>query len=111
MQSDILIEMTRANAGLLHSVCVNAAEMVILAETLLRGDTARLAVLRESFEATAEGLRVRIDSSIATEDPRNPMLRIRVDKLFAQQLTAAIREFEETRLNGVITQILVGMLR
>ena len=109
MESDILLEMTQTNARILHSVCLNAEEMIILAEETLRGDTSGLKELRTAFGRLGTGLRIVVDG-FAEEGQTGLPVRARVDKAFAPHLVSAIREFEETKLNGVITQILVGML-
>ncbi len=110
MADDILLDMTKNNAIILESVCMNAAEMVVLAEFTINGDTGELGALRERFEELAYGLRVRVQAVNMDGSSEYLPVRCRILKSFGRHLVSAIREFEETRLNGVITQILVGML-
>jgi len=110
MADDILLDMTKKNAIVLESVCMNAAEMVVLAEFTINGDTGELRTLRESFEELAYGLRVRVQAVNMDGSSEYLPIRCRIKKSFAYHLVSAIREFEETRLNGVITQVLVGMM-
>lgn len=110
MADDILLDMTKKNAIVLESVCMNAAEMVILAEFTINGDTGELKTLRESFEELAYGLRVRVQALNMDGSSEYLPVRCRVKKSFGYHLVSAIREFEETMLNGVITQVLVGMM-